>query len=91
MKLFHNQNVISACILGCQFELLEYLVKDTKKGAFVDDIGTTKYVIDNIKDEPYYWKSRANKDAAGNNSCHHVFKINYNNIRYKFLRLLIAE
>jgi hypothetical protein len=32
IKLFRNQSVIDSCVIGMQYEILEYLVKDTKKG-----------------------------------------------------------
>ena len=33
MKLYKNQNIIHSCVAGLQYELLEWLIKDTYKGA----------------------------------------------------------
>ena len=69
--------MIDACILGEQYNLLEYLIKDTRKGinnqreesqkVFV------KYNIVSFLDLDYYWKSREGKDDVANNACHLAF------------------
>ena len=77
--------------MGLQYEMLEHLIKDTKKGKEINDSGDKKYIINNPKDEPYYWKSRAAKDQVGNNTCHFVFEISNLEERYKYLKLLLDE
>lgn len=76
MKLFRNQSVIDACVIGQQYEMLKDLVENTKKG--INDSRSErdkvhkKYDVDFL-DFDYYWKSRQKKDAAGNNTLHLVF------------------
>jgi hypothetical protein len=45
MKFHESQNVISACIKGCQYDLLKYLIEDSKKGAW-ERCGYKKYEFD---------------------------------------------
>lgn len=94
MKFHESQNVIGACIKGCQYDLLKYLIEDSRKGAR-EKCGYVKYEFDGreIRTEQlnYYWKSRQNKDQNGNNSCHLTFEIVDEKLRYKFLNLLLSE
>ena len=44
MKLFQNKNLISACIIGCQYKTFEMLVKGSK----IDEdcpLGEPKYIL----------------------------------------------
>lgn len=84
MPLFRGLNVIAACVKGNQFELLSYLIKDTKGGS-------DKYKLSNAKDRARFWKSRTGKDDCGNNLCHYAFEKNDIDTRYKFLEFLIQE
>jgi hypothetical protein len=85
---------VDACVLGKHYELLEYLVKDTRKGI---NIGLAeeakypvKYKIDDFLMLDYWWKSRQNKDINGNNTCHLLFSVVDDEVlRYKILRLLV--
>ena len=77
--------------MGRQYDLFEYLVKDSKKHDAINAEGDHKYIIKNPDDEEYFWKSRANKDKTGNNTCHLAFEINNLKWRYKFLKVLIEE
>lgn len=73
--------------------MLQLLAKDSKQETV--KFGVTprdkKYKIKDRKDEEYFEKSRANKDSAGNNSCHLAFEMVRDYERYKFLELLIEE
>jgi ERCC4-related helicase len=74
--------------------LLEYLIKDTREGLNEgrkkkDEI--VKYIFKNKNDEKYYWKSRKKKDIFGNNSMHLAFNIEDEELKYKFINLLIDE
>lgn len=91
VKLLWNQNVVNACINGCQYNLLKLLVENSKQGAHINFEGEKKYIIKNPSDEEYFLKSRANKSKSGNNSCHLAFEIVEKKMRYKILRLLIDE
>lgn len=59
MKLFDRQNVIDSCVRGSQYELLEYLILDSRKGAW-ETCNYRKYDTKLISspDLDYYWKSR---------------------------------
>ena len=57
----------------------------------IGDNSTKKYIIENKDDLEYFKKSRANKDVAGNNSCHLAFEMVRAKYRYMFLELLIEE
>lgn len=96
IKIFRNQSVIDACVLGEQYDLLEYLIKDTRKGInnkITDESKKfrIKYKIENFLMTEYYWKSREGKDENGNNTCHLAFEIMDRELRYKVLKLLIEE
>ena len=74
------------------------MIKDTRKGInnnITDESKKVpvKYKIVDFEDFDYYWKSRQNKDDAGNNSCHLVFATIDKDVdlRFKFLKLLIEE
>ena len=85
-------NVIDACVIGMQYELLEYLIKDTRKGINIGKKDApTKYQIVDFMDLNYYWKSREGKDSFSNNTCHLCFKIDDLDLKYKMLKLLIDE
>ena len=90
MKLFGHQNVVDGCVRGCQYKLLEYLISNTKKGAW-EQCGYRKYdtTLIGSRELDYYWKSRQNKDQSGNNTCHVAFEIVDEEVRYKFLNLLL--
>ena len=92
MKLFGHQNVIDSCVKGGQYEELEYLILNSKKGAW-EHCGYRKYDTTQISstDLDYYWKSRQNKDENGSDSCHVAFEIVDERQRYKFLSLLLSE
>jgi hypothetical protein len=88
--------VIDACVLGEQYDLLEYLIKDTRKGInnHITDESKKyhiKYKINNFIMTDYYWKSREGKDENGNNTCHLAFEIQDKPLRYKVIKLLIQE
>ena len=94
IKIFRNQSVIDACVLGEQYELLEYLIKDTRKGInnHITDESKKfhiKFKINNFIMTDYYWKSREGKDENGNNTCHLAFEIQDKPLRYKVIKLLI--
>jgi hypothetical protein len=87
---------MDACVIGKQYELLEYLVKNTRKGInnfrAADDQVPPKYKMNNFLDLDYFWKSRQSKDLVGNNTCHIVFSmIDDETLRFKFLKLLCEE
>ena len=90
MKLFHNKNLVSACIVGCQYKTLLMLADNSKPNKELDP-SCQKYIIEDKRKEKYFLKSRANKDKAGNNSCHLAFEMVRDKYRYKFLDLLIEE
>ena len=56
-----------------------------------NDDSKLKYILKDKDDLEYFRKSRANKDKAGNNSCHLAFEMVRDSYRYKFLELLIEE
>jgi hypothetical protein len=61
MKLIEGQSVIDGCVKGGQYQLLEYLIKDTRQNfndgkKKKDEI--VRYMTVNVKDQAYYWKSR---------------------------------
>ena len=99
MKIFKQQNVIDACVLGHEngtYELLEYLVKNTSKDyeklAKEDPEKKLKYDLKNLKkaaDKDYWWKSRWCKDKYGNNTLHFVFEIPEVQKRNQYLKLLM--
>lgn len=92
MKLFRGQDVIAACVKGGQYNLLEYLVKDTNyQNKDNWEIDVEKYRFMNDEDKKKFIKSKTTKDECGNNSCHYAFEIKDVSIRYKFLELLIKE
>jgi hypothetical protein len=96
MKLYQGQSVVDACVLGKQYDLLEYMVKDTRKGINIglpdDKKYPVKFKIDDYMNLDYYWKSRQNKDQVGNNTLHLVFSVVDNEeLRFKFVKLCIEE
>ena len=62
MKMFNGANVASACVQGQQFELLEYLVKDTHWGKKRLDRPRHKYQVQLYDSIDYFYKSRRGKD-----------------------------
>ena len=92
MKIYMNQNVIGASILGCQYQTFKLLVQDSlQEEVYFGNSQDQKYIIDDPKNIEYFNKSRRNKDKGGNNSCHLVFEMSRENIRYKFLDILIDQ
>ena len=99
MKIFKQQNVIDACVLGHEngtYELLEYLVKNTciifDKLAKVDPSKKLKYDLKNLKraaDKDYWWKSRFFKKKKRKKKLHFVFEIPEVQKRNQYLKLLM--
>ena len=87
MKIFRGKSVIHACIEGNQYQLLEYLLKNSKKSAQ----NNKYYISDSYWNKDYYWKSRKAKDNFGNNYCHFAFKVGSLIIKYSILTLLVQE
>ena len=90
MKLFQNKNLVSACIIGCQWKTLLLLADKSKIDEEINPY-TAKYIIKDKSQVNYFVKSRANTDNAGNNSCHLAFEMIRKKYRYMFLDLLIEE
>ena len=91
LKTFKYQSVVDACVVGMRYELLEYLVKDSKQGLVRKNDKPQKYKIVDFLNLDYYWKSRAGKDQNGNNTCHLAFEIAAEDGRYKYLKILMDE
>ena len=68
------------------------LVKGSKIDEYAHhELEQQKYILKDRNQVRFFVKSRTNKDFAGNNSCHLAFEMVKNNVRYKFLNLLIEE
>ena len=95
MKLFKHQNLIAACVKGLQYELLEWLIKDTYQGATTYKKGQRKippkYKVEDQRKFDYYWKSRENRDDQGNSPLHVCYEIHDLRLRYKMLTLLMEN
>ena len=77
--------------MGCQYQVFKLLAQDSlQEETIIGDKKEIKYIINNPNVD-YFYKSRKNKDKAGNNSCHLVFEMVRDNIRYKFLDMLIDQ
>ena len=84
--------MISASIMGCQYEVCELLAKDSYRDEIqIGNSKDLKYIIHDSQDEKYFQKSRSNKDDSGNNCCHLAFEMVRDETRYQFLELLIDE
>jgi len=91
IKMFNGQNLPSACIIGQQYELLEYIAADTRKGKQRRTRPKRKYQVQKYDHISYFYKSRESKDKQGNNACHFAFLIENPDIRKKFLDLCLDE
>jgi hypothetical protein len=62
MKLFRNQSVVDACVIGQQYDMLKDMIEDTYKG--INNLLPkerhyfVKYKCDDFLQMDYYWKSR---------------------------------
>jgi hypothetical protein len=82
---------VDACINGCQYEILEFLLKGSRRDS-LESSRYQRYVLSeklSKKDIEYYWESRIGRDQAGNNPCHSLFNMPDSKMRYAFLRLLL--
>jgi len=95
MKLYDHQNLVHAAVKGGQYEMLEFLIKDTRKG-INDNLPEhkkfpVKYRILDATKFNQYWKTRRNRDAMGNSPLHFCYEIQDTELRYKMLSLLLEE
>lgn len=95
MKLYDHQNLIHAAVKGGQYEMLEFLIKDTRQG-INDNLPENKkfpvkYKILDPSKFDHYWKTRRNRDTMGNSPLHFCFEIQDTDLRYKMLSLLLEE
>lgn len=83
-----------AAIKGGQYEMLEFLVKDTSKNVNKnvpkDKQVPEKYKIPFFK-RTLYWKTRSNRDFTGNSPLHFCFEIINKKLRYKMFKLLVEN
>jgi|APSaa5957512535_1039671.scaffolds.fasta_scaffold616766_1 hypothetical protein len=78
MKLYNNQNSIHAAVKGGQYEMLEFLIKDTRQGineGVPENKKIRKYKILDPTKFDEYWKTRLNRDRMGNSPLHMCFEI----------------
>ena len=95
MKLYDRQNLVHAAVKGGQYEMLEYLIKDTRQG-INDNLPEhkkfpVKYKVLDPTRFNVWWKTRRNRDAMGNSPLHFCFEIQDTELRYRMLSLLLEE
>ena len=87
MSLYNNQDCVHACILADNFDMMQYIVKNSKlvKG----DEHNCRYDVPEERRNDYIMQ-RNEADECGNNALHHIFNTNETS-RWKYLECLISE